>query len=66
MSGREQCWVLELQVGEVDCDDILCKGMVPRWMEHCAVTVCGLVEASCVMERSGYYAHVYCRLVCVL
>ena len=51
--------------GEVDCDDILCKGMVPGWMglvrRPCAV--CGVVEASCVMERLGYYAHVYCRLV---
>ena len=32
----------------------------------CAVTVCDVVEASCVMERSGYYAHVYCVLVSVL
>ena len=32
----------------------------------CAENVCFVVEASCVMERSGYYAHVYYMLVYVL
>ena len=32
----------------------------------CAGTIGFLVEQSCIMERAGYYAHVYCMLVSVL